>query len=385
MAEEPQASKRVTTVRRAVRETLGVAFWTHALYVSNLIPLPTLPYPSIPRYLFNSLLLILIVNYSVFSYSGWFSVLFDLGFLYFLPFIYAKRLIWLLAKSSASLVRNNTATQRFQLITAPQPQTASTGPLATALQSLRKKTTSPDRSWAKRLIFKFSLLWSIYVFTIQYRPALAVVCILTLLGAFGAFRLSWNLFSGEPEWVLKIEQAIAGAMKTHRDLILKWDGVSEKAKIRTQMNSLRIYEFAFNFVAGNRALFLKWTIAISLVLSLPIYVYISYLFACTYFGICKVVGLAIPFPTLMVDSLYMPFAWAVLPNQILIQLIGGVQGILVTVMGWTILYRHLSVRFEKIISATQRLNSLLVEDSVQKRMNEVQSQLTQDAQVPEKK
>ena len=138
------------------------------------------------------------------------------------------------------------------------------------------------------------------------------------------------------------------------------------------MNSLRIYDL-FNFIAGNRALLLRWTITISLALSLPIYVYISYLFARTYFGIlqnCR------PQPFISDPDggfPYMPFAWAALPSQLWIQLIGGVQGVLVTVMGWTILYRHLSVRFEKIISATQRLNSLLIEESVRKRMSEIQS------------
>ena len=130
----------------------------------------------------------------MFSYSGWFSVFFDLGFLYFLPFIYAKRLIWLLAKACTSLIRNKTVTQRFELITVPRAQPAPISPLTAAIQSLRKKKTSVDRHWAKRLIFKFSLLWSIYVFTTQFRPALAIVGCLTLLGALGAFRLSWNLF-----------------------------------------------------------------------------------------------------------------------------------------------------------------------------------------------
>jgi hypothetical protein len=68
---------RVNNARRMIREALALAFWTHAIYLSGFLPDLHIFAGNWPRYVLNSLLVIFIVNYSLFTENGWWSVIFD--------------------------------------------------------------------------------------------------------------------------------------------------------------------------------------------------------------------------------------------------------------------------------------------------------------------
>ena len=74
------------SIRSFVRELLALSFWLRALYITKFLPIP-FSNSDIPRYLFNASLIIFIINCSLFTDKGWWSVLLDLLFIYFWPFI----------------------------------------------------------------------------------------------------------------------------------------------------------------------------------------------------------------------------------------------------------------------------------------------------------
>jgi hypothetical protein len=106
----------------------------------------------------------------------------------------------------------------------------------------------------------------------------------------------------------------------------------------------------------------------------------SYLFACSYVGIGKIVAQPFPFSTAILDSLYMPFAWTELPRIFSIRLIGGIQAVLVSAVGYTIFFRHFGTRFERILHATGRLRGPLDDELVRQKIGQVESLLAKDTQ-----
>lgn len=375
VANEQTTSKR-KVFRRVIRELLAIAFWTHALYVTQFIPLPHLPVPELPRYVFNTVLLIFIANYSLFSNNGWWSVAFDLVYVYSLPFIYTGRVAWFVAKSTYSTLKERTVIKPPQLIF-PTPDTRP--PANTPDPNANTaKTESKDRDGILYRISKFTLLWSIFIFTVNFRPSLVIVVLFTVFGAMRAFRALWTIFSGESDGTLKIEEALQKVIKANLDKIINWDGLSEQEDIKNKLNSLKLYESVFNFVHDNRLQFLKWSFVVSLIISVPFYLYMSYLFACSYVGIGKIAGEPFPFSTAILDSLYMPFAWTELPKMFSIRLMGGIQAILMSAVGYTIFFRHFGTRFESILHATGRLRGPLDDELVRQKIVQVQSLLAND-------
>jgi hypothetical protein len=203
---------------------------------------------------------------------------------------------------------------------------------------------------------------------------------MTVFGSMSAFRALWTIFSAESDGTLKIEEVLQKVIKIHLDKIVNWDGLSGHEDIKGQLNSLKLYESVFSFIHDNRLGFLKWSFAVSLAISVPFYIYMSYLFACSYVGIGKIAAQPFPFSTAILDSLYMPFAWTELPKIFSIRLIGGIQAVLVSAVGYTIFFRHLGTRFERILIATGRLRGPLDDELVRQKIGQVESLLAKDTQ-----
>jgi len=359
--------KRLT--RKVIRELLALAFWAHALYVLQFLPLPQPPFPSLPRYLFNLLLCVFIINYSFFSSRGWWSVAFDLTYIYFLPFIYVGKLAWWITRTSFRVMKKNAVIRSPKLIVEKA---------ANAVQGdSRTEVTShdqPNRLWegSIRAVSKFALLWSLLIMTVDYKPFLLLAVLVTLIGAARSFWVLWELFSGEPRWLSGLEEKLATVIRRQVDLVASWDGVSEPDEIKKQVNSIKLHDSILSFIRDNRSMLSRGAWMISLAVSLPFYGYLSYLFACVYFGIAKVFNLHFSFAYAFLDSLYVPFAWSDLPKNFAIRLIAGLQAICIGAVGWTVFFRHLGTRFEKMAVAAERLHEPFEDQRLRERLVQVQ-------------
>jgi hypothetical protein len=344
-----------------------------------LVPLPHLAFPALPRYLFNAFLAVFIINYSFFSRRGWWSVAFDLAYLYFFPFIWVAKALWWLTKLFFRVLKEKTVVKAPQLIATKVATAAVAKPPTVEVQ------TPPDargkgnfREGIIRAFSKFALLWSVLIVTVNYKPFLVVAVLVTLIGAGRAFRALWDLFSGDAKWMVGLEERIAAGIRKQVDLILQWDGDSDIPELKKQVNSAKLQDSILSFIQDNRILLSKWAWAISLTISLPFYCYVSYLFACAYFGIGKIEALRFPFATAFLDSLYMPFAWSDLPKSFVIKFIAGLQAIFISAVGWTIFFRHLGARFEKVAIAAARLRGPFEDEMVRQRLIQLQARLSQD-------
>ncbi len=228
-----------------------------------------------------------------------------------------------------------------------------------------------------RLLSKFALLWSILIFTVNYKPFIIFAIIVTLVGAMKALRNLWDLFSDKSLWIQKVEERFPTATHAFIDQITQWDGTSKADEVKKAINGLKLYESLFNFLADNNTLLSKWAFTISLVVSVPFYCYFGYLFSCAYFGVGKVQGLNFPWTSAILDSLYMPFAWTDLPKSLIIRFIGGLQAIFISAIGYAIFFRHLGDGLESVTSAATQLRGPFQDELLRDRLIRVEQMLSE--------
>jgi len=353
-----QGARKSNLARRVIREVLALSFWAHAICFSGLLPVPRYVSPELPRYIFNSVLAVFIVNYSLFTDNGWWSVIFDLTYLYFLPFIYVGKLLWFLMMRFHKSVKSKIIWQSPRLITVPvtHPISSTKAQTPPPKATLEEETGTRFHQRIPRLVLKFSLLWSLLILTVNFKPFLVLAVAITLVGAARAIWGLWGLFSGGSSWVDKLENRTSGKINELIQQITQWDESSTPEEIIKAVNALKFWDSLLNFITGNTVILTKWAFAVSLLVSVPFYCYISFLFSCVYFGIGKITNIDFSLSNALVDSLFMPFAWSALPPSISLRFIAGLQATCVTVIGYNILFRHLGNRLEEITRAATKLN-----------------------------
>jgi hypothetical protein len=206
-----------------------------------------------------------------------------------------------------------------------------------------------------RPLTQFGFLWAILILSINNRAFIFVASVIALMSAGRAIYNLWDLLADTSSWVDKLKVGLAQQMQLKIAAIHKWNENSDPEKITNDVNTLKIYESAFSFIADNRDFLTKFTIAVATIITVPFYCYISLMFSLTYFGIAKVQGISWSWPTALSVAMYMPFAYTDLPHSFVIRMLGGLQGIAVTVMGWNIVVRNLGGRFERIVRAAIEL------------------------------
>jgi hypothetical protein len=367
--EEDKPSGKAHPIRKIVREILAAAFWLHAAYVFCFIKIvPDAYVSSLPRYFYNFALVLFIFYYSFLSDSGWFSVAFDLGYIYFWPFTIMIRLFWISSKQGYSYFRRQLTFPKY--VALPSPAKVLTAQKVVTTQAPPDPTVKPKPIETKpkiiyrlsRPLFQFVVLWSILIITVNSKIFIILACLITLVGATRAIWSLWNLLSGTSSWIERAKSAFAKHFAQHISQVRQWNEKTSPEKIIQIVNALKFWEAMFTFVDDNKEFLSRCTIVFAALVSIPFYCYISFLFSCVYFGIAKIQQIDWSWPSAFSTALYMPFSFTDLPHSFLIRFIGGLQAIAVSVMGWSIFMRHLSGKFERIALAAAELRSPLQDE-----------------------
>ena len=349
---------RAHPIRKVVREMLAFAFWFHALYVFHIIPIEHLGIASVSSlYIYNAALISFIFYYSYFSDSGWFSVAYDLFYIYFWPFVMAFRCMWISSKSGYRFMKSRTVIVPPGLIRRTIPS-AEEKPEQIASITGDDSQSEPESSKKKRRLWRpltqFNLLWSVLILTISNKIFICVASIIALIGAVKAMYSLWDLLADTSSWIDKLKSNFAAQMAEKIASVRMWEGV-ETEKLTGDVNVLKMYQSAFTFIDQNRDFLAKCTIAVAAFITIPFYCYVSVLFSFAYFGLSKVESITWSWPSALSTSLYMPFAFTNLPHSFIIQTLGGLHAVAVTLMGWNIVSRNLSNKFERIATAATEL------------------------------
>lgn len=375
-------------IRKVVREILALAFWTHAVYIFHFVNLTSASASSLPRYFYNFALVLFILYYSFFSKRGWLSVAFDLGYIYFWPFITVIRLFWFSSRKGYKYFRSQLTIPKANLLL-PTPTLAT---VTQGAQERPKASKYEDKTESKlkrlfRPAAQFIVLWSILIITVNNKFFIIFASVITLIGAAKAIWKLWNLLAGTSLWIEKLKTNFSAQFAQQISQVQQWDEAGSPEKIVQIANALKFWEALFAFIDDNRAFLSKCTVVMAALISIPFYCYISFLFSCVYFGISKIEHISWSWLSALSTSLYMPFAFTDLPHSFPIRFIGGLQGIVVSVMGWSIFMRHLSLRFERIAAAATELRGPLQDEVLKAKINLLERAMTKgspsaDAQPP---
>ncbi len=351
---------------------MAVGFWIHAVYATHLITFPAHLRPSISHHLVAPLLIILICYYSFFGENGWYSVLSDILYIYFWPCIFLAKRTWQIVKYGYKFVRARVVVTSPDLITRRLPQQ----PVIESPKN-EPKPEPPKPTFISRSIRPFSqfiLLWAMVILATNNRVLIVISTAITLLGATIAIYRLWDLMADASSWIEKLKGDFARQIATNVGRVRAWEEVSDLEEITKAANALKMLEAIFTFIADNKKFLARATTILAGFTSVAFYCYISFLFSCVYAGMAKVQGISWPWSAAFVDSLYIPFAFTNLPNNIPIQFMGGLQAVAITLIGWNIFFRHLNSRFERIAVAASELRGSFEDKVLRVKLTLIQQQ-----------
>jgi hypothetical protein len=344
-----------TRVRIIVRNCIALSFWMHAAYVSNLVIPHTAAGPHWSQYLYNSAILGFIFFYSFCGDNEWFSVVFDALYVYFWPFVITSKVVWFGLKGGYRYLQRKIVWRAPSFIVLPTPKPPVIQPVA---KEAEKKTHSASiLEMILRPFRQFVVLWAALVISADSKFFIAFASTITLIGAGSAVYRLWNVLSNTSSWIEKMKDSFARQIADNIMQVRAWKEGSDLQDVTKAANALKSLEAMFTFISANRDFLSKSTMVVAAIISIPFYCYISFLFSCTYVGLAKLQNIPFAWPSALIDSLYMPFAFTNLPSNFAIQLLGGLQALIVTLIGWNIFFRHLSDRFMRITKAASELCS----------------------------
>jgi hypothetical protein len=175
------------------------------------------------------------------------------------------------------------------------------------------------------------------------------------VGAIRSIYGLWSILSNTSKWVDNLKSNFASQIATNIRSVRDWNHTYGVDEITKAANALKMVESVFRFISENRDFLAKGTTLFAAGITICFYCYFSFLFSSVYWGLAKLQNIHWHWSAALIDSLYMPFAFSNLPNNVPIQLLAGLQAIAVGIMGYNIFFRHLSGRFERIAVAASEL------------------------------
>jgi hypothetical protein len=361
-------------LRRIGRQALAITFWMHALYGASFLHLPRWFALHQPKYLSTLILALVIVFYSLLGELEWLSLLADCFYVYLWPCIISLQLSWFLIKAIYKYLKANLVIQSPGLIV--RPVVTKTPPVIPTKDTSTKKSTHRGIvGWVLKPFTEFSLLWSLMILTSENRLIIVTATSVAVFCAGRALYELWAFTSDASSWIDKLKGTFAKQIATHIGKVRAWEEMTQIDEVTKAANALKMLESIFTFIADNNKFLARTTAAFAVCVSVIFYCYISFVFSCAYVGMAKLQGIAWSWSESFVTSLYMPMAYTNLPRNLPIELIGGLQGVAIIVLGWNIFFRHMSSGFKRIAIAASELREPFEDRVLQVKYSLIQEQM----------
>jgi hypothetical protein len=371
---------RAPPVRRVIREVLSICFWFHALYLFRIIPSVGKLRISTTIYPYDAALLLFILYYSYFSDRSWLSVLYDLFYVYVWPFVIFGRACLLLPKRGYRFAKEQIHFRKLGLITKPSqnatvlPQELQThSPVM--LATLAGVADNSSLSWQKilRPINQFAILCSLFAFTIHNRWFLYAAILIAAYGAAKAVWVLWFLVADVTVPLEKAKALFAKVLSLKMTQVLAWKEKTSPEQVTNEVNALSFYETCLAFIEENRGFWSRCTLAFSVLLTIPFYLYVSFLMSCVYYGIAKIEGINWSWTSAVIDSLYIPVAFGDLPHIQAIKFVAGLHCIVLGIIGWNVIFRQIGKKFEDVVVIASELRNHLRDETLQSQISRIRA------------
>lgn len=343
--------------RQKVRLLVAIAFWLHAIGISHLIRARLSTNPTRLRVISESALLALIFFYSYLASNGWWSLFFDLGYVYLFP-------VWTFAKCAWKLTKLTAGKAGRQLM-----QCASIGELEAQKEEVQKKAkpTAPTqpRDTMARPFQQFALLWCGVILLTDMKPLTSIGVVVTSMAIARAVASMIKLLNGSMEWLSKSQGRLEEILNKTVNQAMQQDAASKEFK--SSVVSIRIYDTLLRWLS-NREGIESWVQGASLLLLIPYYIYVCILSGFVYLGLAHVLNIGWTLEEALLDAMFMPLAWTDLPHSILIRTLAGLQVAILAFIGYEAIFHRISQKADSIAKAADRLAKKLSNPELQSKI-----------------
>jgi hypothetical protein len=376
-------------IRKIVRTFLAAYFWLGPLIELSHVHFPLSWQHFYTRQSPEGFLLLFITYYSLLGESGWFSVAYDLVYIYLWPLV----ALWLLVKFTS--VRAYRAFKRasfFEGLILPKIAAAQTQIAAAQTQIAAAQTQNvlnakgenvpaeENKGKLQRLLSvlrpfsQFFLLWALLLLNTSNVFLTWIALAVILFGTTTIIRTLSLFLSDAGSWIAKLKGNFAAQVANNVAIVRAYKSSQADTPSRNAANALLLYETTFRYMSENKERLARWTMIASILITIPLYLYLSLMFTSIYLGVARLNHIAWPWTDALTTSIFIPFAYTDLPHNLWIRLIGGCQVIMVTLLGYTVLFRRLQSSMLQLYQAAGELSEPLSDQTLRDILQRMKSQ-----------
>jgi|HubBroStandDraft_6_1064221.scaffolds.fasta_scaffold02933_8 hypothetical protein len=360
--------KWTSRIRSLLRFAVASLFWLNALFLfrvssPQLEPVARFLRLGVPEII----VLFFLAMAAALTTYGLGSVILDLLYIYFFPFV----LIYYLVRAaiySFSLMyrvlwgepplekwppRISVPTLRVEQ---PQP------PASQGIPQLEKRSVMTR---VTRVFRHFTFLWCALIL-VTTRPPLLWIAVIVVLAQTGRTLLTIFQFVWQSSnWLGSLE----GKIKAYAEGLVRQavEATEITENLRTVWSGLVSLQLAVNLLRNRRRV-MQWAVLITLIAVAGVYIYVGILFSFGYYGVARVEGLAIRWRDFAVISLFIPISYTNLPKTVAIGLIGGIHSIWTLVLGAGTIVAYLRRKMDSVYDTTVSLATQLQHKELQEKL-----------------
>ncbi len=360
-------------VRRATTFLLATFLWLHALFFLNVQSAFISKCAQLLRLTSSELVLFaLLVIFSFLAASGFWGTVRSLLYIYSFPFVligYAFYLCFLLLRRVNRWFKAQATPQLGNSLVA-EPSASATIPVLVASSESRagaKEEIAELLRFLLRPFQRFMLLWCILLLVTTHVVVvwLCLAVVLAQLARKIFFLLKILLFS-DP-WLRKIGSALPAGLNTAlAGLAAVTLDAAPKNELQNLWNQLKLWRKILEFLR-DPYLLSRWAWVLAILFFGSIYIYTAVLFSFAYYGIARVSGVSYSWPDALLTSVFLPFFRSDLPKILAVKLLGGIQCLLVVMVGIGTIVNFLRRKLEAIRIAATELSDRFADQGIREK------------------
>jgi hypothetical protein len=363
--------------RKLSRFVIALFLWLHAAFIVNAAPSLAPIASKLNLNVAETALLFLLASAALLSSYGIKNILVDAIYFYCFPFI----LLFHCTRMAFHMV---VAGYRFfwhdeepfenplsSLGTIPQKVVFQDVPV----QNLGE-ATSKKFQWRKlaskfsKPFRRFTLLWCLLIALTSHRFLLSAALAVLILHIIRFLLSVLRIAVASTTWSAQLEQSI----RTYaEDLIEKVRTAQEiTQEMRQTWSGIVALKFGITLLQNRRRV-TQWAAYLVALSFLGAYLYLAILFSFAYLGTAHLQGISLSWTSALIDSTFIPLAYADLPQNNWLKLIGGIQAFFVLLVGIGTVFAYLQKKIESLHSVANNLSAKLQQAEIQEklaRMNE---------------
>ncbi len=361
-------------IRKATTFLLASFLWIHAVLFLNFQSTLIANCTRVLRLSTSEFVLFaLLVTFSFLTGSGFWKTLLSRLYIYFFPFVvlgYALYLCFLLLRRMNRWFKSQASPQLAAPLVANQGATSAIVPVLSASPESRissKEGALRLLRFLLRPFQRFMLLWCVLLLVTTH-IGIVWLCLIVVLAnlARKIFLLLTILLFSDP-WLKKAGTALTGGLQNALAALaaITLDSAPDN-ELQNLWNQLSLWRKILEFLK-DPYLMSRWAWVLGILFFGSIYIYIAILFSFGYYGVARASGIQYSWPDALLTSVFIPFFISDLPKVFAERFLGGIQCLLVVVVGVGTIVNFLRRKLDTVRRAATTLSDRFYDQNVREK------------------